>query len=250
MSILNLPGWIVLEVRQNGKDYRITATHDQPPRACYACGTVGALVKWDHRERLYMDVPVHTNRVGIALIQQRYKCRSCQAVRWELLPEMDERHRLTRRLVGYIVGEGLVRTFTGIARETGLNESTVRRMFNDYYQALDEQRVVLAPRWLGIDEIHLTHQARCVLTNLQERRILDVLKNRNKPTVSNYLSRLPGHKTVEVVCIDMWSCTGYPRHPSGIGRHDGIVAESTVPYNPGRAGRIAARRHLAITLLP
>jgi transposase len=59
------------------------------------------------------------------------------------------------------------------------------------------------PNWLGIDEIHII-KPRCVLTNIEERTVLEILPNRNKETVVGYLSHLPNRGRIEYVTMDMW----------------------------------------------
>ena len=48
---------------------------------------------------------------------------------------------------------------------------------------------------MGIDEIHLI-RPRCVISNIQNNTIVDMLVSRNKDTVINYLSNLAGHLLV------------------------------------------------------
>lgn len=57
---------------------------------------------------------------------------------------------------------------------------------------------------MGIDEIHLI-RPRCVISNIQNNTIVDMLINRNKDTVINYLSNLQGRHEVQYVAMDMWA---------------------------------------------
>lgn len=43
------------------------------------------------------------------------------------------------------------------------------------------------PRFLGIDEIHILKKPRCVVANIEENTIIELLVNRNKETVTRYL---------------------------------------------------------------
>lgn len=56
---------------------------------------------------------------------------------------------------------------------------------------------------MGIDEIHLI-KPRCVVSNIQNNTIVDILKDRNKATVTRYLSQLDGLDQVYYVAMDMW----------------------------------------------
>ena len=60
---------------------------------------------------------------------------------------------------------------------------------------VDCRRQFEAPKCMGIDEIHLI-RPRCVISNIQNNTIVDMLVSRNKDTVINYLSNLAGHLLV------------------------------------------------------
>jgi hypothetical protein len=53
---------------------------------------------------------------------------------------MDEKRNMTRRLVDYIQQRSLVRTFTEVADDVGVNEKTVRNVFREYVALLEEDR--------------------------------------------------------------------------------------------------------------
>ncbi|WP_237172684.1 hypothetical protein [Paenibacillus lutimineralis] len=60
-----------------------------------------------------------------------------------------------------------------------MNEKTVRNIFRDYINRLEKTVSFEIPNWLGIDEIHII-KPRCVITNIEERTLVDFLPNRNK----------------------------------------------------------------------
>ena len=60
------------------------------------------------------------------------------------------------------------------------------------------------PKWMGIDEIHLM-RPRCVISNIHNNTIIDMLPNRDKKTVVNYLYNLQGKSEVQYVAMDMWT---------------------------------------------
>ena len=64
---------------------------------------------------------------------------------------------------------------------------------------------VITPEWLGIDEIHLLGNPRCVLTNVKEHTLIDMLKTRTKIVVPQYLLKMPKRERIEVVTMDMWT---------------------------------------------
>lgn len=56
--------------------------------------------------------------------------------------------------------------------------------------------------WLGINEIHLI-QPRCMMTNVEKKTVLDVLPDRTKDIVVDYLAKLPHRDRIRYVTMDM-----------------------------------------------
>jgi transposase len=165
---------------------------------------MGQLERFGKQHPIFVDLPTHGKQVAIRVARQRYRCTACGRTFLEALPDMDEAHAATKRLVGYVQREALRRTFVSVAEDVGLAESTVRRMFGQHVAALEAERQVVTPEWLGIDEIHLAGMARCVLTNVRQRTILDLLRDRNRSTVAAFLAGLPAKERVQLVAMDMW----------------------------------------------
>lgn len=204
MDILNLSKFNAIQVAENEHDFQIRVETTSPPSHCPHCGCVANLYKHDNREQLCMDLPIHGKRVGLLIKRQRYRCRECSQTFWERLDHtIDEKRNCTKRLLSYIEKQSLKRTFVSLSEDVGLNEKTIRNIFRDYINRLEETLRFETPNWLDIDEIHII-KPRCVLTNIEERTLLDVLPNRNKETVVGYLSRLPNKGRIQYVTMDMW----------------------------------------------
>ncbi|MFB5192253.1 ISL3 family transposase [Alicyclobacillus fastidiosus] len=203
--ILNLPNFKILGISESEYDFHIQLEANAPPTVCPHCGCVANLYKHGSREQLCMDLPIHGKRVGLLIHRERYKCRECNQTFWERLDHtVDEKRSCTQRLVAYIEKQSLKRTFVSISEDVGLDEKTIRNIFRDYINRLEETLRFETPSWLGIDEIHII-KPRCVITNIEERTLIDLLPNRNKETVIGYLSRLPNHGRVQYVTMDMWA---------------------------------------------
>lgn len=61
-----------------------------------------------------------------------------------------------------------------------------------------------APKWMGIDEIHIIKRPRAVISNLDNNTAVNLLPNRYKTTIATYLASLKGREDVRYVAIDMW----------------------------------------------
>lgn len=75
---------------------------------------------------------MHGKRVGVYVDTRRYQCQSCNKTFYEPLPDVDEKRKMTKRLVEWIGKQAITRTFTSIADEVGIVEGTVRSIFRDY----------------------------------------------------------------------------------------------------------------------
>lgn len=204
MNLLNWPHWVVDLVEENDHDYRVSAHLLHPPPACVFCGSVGELRPYGVREQRFMDLPIHAKRVGILVGRRRFKCHSCGRTFIEPLADMDETHRMTRRLLDFIRQESLQSTFTDVATRCGLDEKTVRLIFKEHIATLSKAYTFVVPSVLGIDELYLIGKPRCVLTNVETRTIIDLLENRDRKSVQHYLSKLENGHKIEVVVMDMW----------------------------------------------
>lgn len=208
MNILNLPDWNVTEVEDSARDYRVHAIYGPEPSSCIHCGKgtlfAGKLYKHGTREQLLMDLPTHGKRVGILLTRSRYRCQDCGKTFLQPLPDVDERGQMTKRLVAYIEEQSVIKTFTTVADEVGVNEKTVRNLFNAHIDLLDKTVVFYTPTKMGIDEVHLLKKPRLVITNVVDRTIVAVLEKRNKKVVLAYLAAMKDKEAVQVVTMDMW----------------------------------------------
>ncbi|MDQ0255562.1 transposase [Evansella vedderi] len=205
-NMLNLPKLNILDMTESEDDYRfLVETTSPPPSYCPKCGTVPNLYKHGKKNQLFFDLPMHAKRVGILIKRQRYKCRECNETFFEMLPYMDDSRSVTKRLIKWIEQTSLKKPFTNVAEDIGVNEKTVRNIFQEYVARLDQKQDIKAPKWLGIDEVHLLRNYRCVITDVENRTVVDLLRNRNQDTVIRYLSQLSNHSRIKYVAMDMWN---------------------------------------------
>ena len=60
---------------------------------------------------------MHGKRVGIYVDTRRYQCQSCNKTFYEPLPDVDEKRKMTKRLLDWVGRQAITRTFTSIADE-------------------------------------------------------------------------------------------------------------------------------------
>lgn len=202
VNILNLSAFRVTAVEEEAHDYHVRAEIVDPPSRCRECGC-DRISPWGAREAVIKDLPIHGKRVGIYVQVRRFRCAGCGKTFSESIPAVAENRLMTDRLVRWIGEQSMRRTFTSIAEETGVVEGTVRNIFSDFVTELEKTVRFETPKWMGIDEIHLI-KPRCVVSNIANNTIVELLANRNKETVARYLARLPEKDRVQHVAMDMW----------------------------------------------
>jgi transposase len=160
--------------------------------------------KYRKRNQFYFDIPSRGKRVGLQIEVQSYLCKECNKSFIEELPKINATRSMTNRLLRYIEEKSLQRPFTHLAEEIGCAEGTIRKIFKVHVENLAVHNKFETPTVMGIDEIHLAKRARTVITNISERTIIEMFKDRNKTTIIKYLQGLENSHIVLNVAIDMW----------------------------------------------
>lgn len=205
-NILGLVDWNVLNREENEHDMVITAEYTKAIEFCEKCGVdTPRLKKHGTQDQLFIDIPIHGKRAAIKVKRQRYKCIDCGGTFQQRLWDMDDKRNMTTRLLNFIQGRSLERTFAQVASDVGRDERTIRNVFFDHIRNLDSSWMPRTPEWLGIDELFLIRKPRCMLTNVSDNTVVDMLPDRNKPTVKKWLSALMEPERVQVVTMDMWT---------------------------------------------
>jgi len=202
-NVLRLPEYQILNAMEmeDGLHFHIVAPD---PIACEECGAEDEFVRFGKRDVAYRDLPVHGKRVILWVIRRRYSCRACGTTFRPSLPDMVDDHRMTRRLYSHVEKESFNHPYAYVADTTGLNEKTIREIFRKKAEFLAAWHRFETPRCLGIDELYLNRRYRCILTNLEERTLLDLLPGRQQDAVTKRLMSMTERGKVEIVSMDMW----------------------------------------------
>lgn len=203
-NILNLPAYKVLKIEETDHDYHIKAEVANPPQQCPECAAT-SLVGFGRNEVMVRDLPSHGKRVAVYVDARRYRCKECGKTFMDRLPDVVPNTHMTRRLREWICEQALSRTFTSIANDVGVVEGTIRVLFREYIADLEKRIAIETPEWMGIDEIHLLGKPRCVITNIEECTVVDLLEDRNKSMLANYIFRMQRRLNVKCVTMDMWA---------------------------------------------
>ncbi len=220
-DLLNLPNLLTLNAQDRGDYYQVAAEGCVLPTACPICAN--ALYRHGSQPQAYMDTPMHGKRVLIEIDRKRYRCKACGKTLFEPLPAMDSKRLATIRLVQHIERHCLRKTFAELSREVGVDDKTIRHIFDDYVAHLKETVHYETPQVLGIDELKIVGQYRAMLTNIETLGLFDMLPTRNKADLIAYFKKLPDKDNVKILTMDMWSVYRQVAHDQFPGRM--IVAD-------------------------
>lgn len=169
---------------------------------CPSCGST-IVNKHGKISRHARDANYFNKLCELEIISDRYKCSSCGKTFMPIYNAVDESAKITNRLKDKIKKETLKNPFKKLADEYSLSVPTVKRFFSEYVKELEELRIIKTPSVIGIDEAHLNKQMRAVITDIKEKKIIDILPTRSKEAVKDFLSGL-NYDIIKVGTIDMY----------------------------------------------
>ncbi|WTW50315.1 ISL3 family transposase (plasmid) [Streptomyces sp. NBC_00015] len=183
---------------------RVNVSSTSAGAACPDCGSESSRVHSSYPQ-FPMDVPSGGRLVVLQLRVRRFFCPQSSCARQtfaEQLPRLTRRYsRWTERLRSTLAAVGLAlagRAGARMARAFGvpISRSALLRLLG----ALPEPEVP-APRIVGVDE-YATRKGRVygtVLVDVETRRPVDLLPNREASSLAAWLAKRPG---IEIVCRD------------------------------------------------
>lgn len=202
-DFLHLPNLRTVNVQEVDDLYRVETKGSVVPTTCPTCAS--ALYRHGSQRQTYMDTPMHGKQVLIEVDRKRYRCKVCGKTLFEPLPAIDSKRLATRRLVQHIERHCLRKTFAELAREVGVDDKTIRNVFDDYVARLKQTAVFETPEILGIDELKIIGQYRAMITNVEKLALFDMLPTRNKADLIAYFKTMPGKDKVRILTMDLWN---------------------------------------------
>lgn len=182
---------------------KMPAQYQIEPDTCPKCGVVGRLYRHGYKMVDYVDAPSYGQQTLILARVHRYRCRECLATFMQPLPDMDTKHRMTKRCVQWIGEQGVPRTYAELEREIGVTEKTIRTICNAYFAREMAAYSFETPVVLGIDELKLRKRMRAIFMDIGTGRPLDLIPGHHKRDVAMWLSQLPNKERIKAVAIDM-----------------------------------------------
>jgi transposase len=163
----------------------------------------------DHKRRRVRDMSCFERKVYLVFDIRRFRCPKCRKVFTESLDSIATNQRCTSRFEQMVYQECLTQTLQDVARKLDMNWHSVERIF---YRKAHEQfqyGTKQYPQILGVDEISNKKghkQYLLIISDLQRSCVIEVLPDRLKDTLVNWLYTLPiwVRENIKVVSMDLW----------------------------------------------
>ena len=204
--LVGLDGVAVRSVCEVGDQLDLEVELVARASCCAGCGRASLTVK-DRPVVRVRDLPLAGRPTYLLWRKRRYRCEACWRTFTETHPELPARQRVTarfrRRLLERVRGGA---AHAEVAREEQTSRYQVARAFRDGRERLPENDLARRPRRLSLDEAHHRRgrELATVVSDLDHRRVVEVLDGRSRRRVERYLRSLPENtrRAIEVVSID------------------------------------------------
>lgn len=145
--------------------------------------------------------PIANKKVELRLKKRRYRCLDCSHTFFEKLSFLDRYQRHTSMLEQEVLALSSEMSFTHAGKLLGVSPNRMLRMF-------DQRQVPVSkvlPRAIAIDEFKGDadqERFQTIIVDVENRKIIDVLKDRRADTIENYLKQCDT-SNVQIVVMDL-----------------------------------------------
>lgn len=191
--IMPLKGVRLLYMHETDVDISIGLETEKKAVACPFCNAT-AVVGYGKMNWRIRDLPVKKKAVFLEIKRRRLRCRKCLTTFNEPISQISTHHRATTRLVQNIWKMALRQPFTTLSKTFGMDEKTIRNIFNDTFHAAASQFKIPprppAPLALEIRLLTILRHQRVMWINLDQGTLIDMDENTSPEAIHETLQRV------------------------------------------------------------
>ena len=213
-QLLHLDGFQVVHLRQDtpADPVRLTLLPAVPLGVCPHCHRSCATIHRRSESHPVRDLPFGPQAVELVIRTYQFSCPYCQQFFTPSSPLFAPGAHATERFLEQAARLIRFSDLANVAGFFGVPEKTLERWYYDYVERQRQAPPVPAQpiRQIGIDELQRTHgsgQWVAVIVDHTNERVLEVLPNRSKEAVRDYLQQNQAEgllaQVIEVT-TDMW----------------------------------------------
>ncbi len=204
---LGLDDLVVTRIQEKYHQIHLYVESRRTSHRCPACRRRGNSVQ-KYTEAIVRDLPLFDKQVYVHLTKKWFRCQHANCHRSifaERFQSLHPKHHLTKRYAEYLYTHCFQATYQALENEHAVAKSILWRLaFQASRQKLQHKRQAFQTvRYLGIDEFSHKkhHQYHTILTDLEHRQPLWMLKKRKKAGLKRFLRHCP---RLCVCVIDMY----------------------------------------------
>ena len=208
-QLLDIPNYHVISAEIETNKITLDIESVSKTAACPHCGKTSKMLHERH-PRIVRDLPISGKPTYLRFVRRRFFCDDCHRAFSESLGFVDERRDYTRRYQHWIFLQVRENNIITVHRAEGLTYDQIESIFLHEAKCRIPSVPFAAVKRLGIDEIALRKgkgDFALILTNLDTKEIVDVLKARTQEKLRARLERLSPCERAQIqeVAIDMWN---------------------------------------------
>ena len=205
-EILGLEELEVQERRAVGTNVYFHVQSKNEVAICPVCGAYVEDIK-EYKKYTIRDLPAHGKKTYLEITKKRFCCEDCKITFTEPLECITPGEIYTKRYMEFVYSKCKRCTIEDISKEEQLGYKAVQRIFyicakKEISKVDDEGHEVLC-----IDETSLKKRYRefvLVIYSPIDNKIIDILEDRSKERLKNWLLAYKHKDKIKIVSIDMW----------------------------------------------
>lgn len=207
-KLINLEGIKFIDIDIQEDNVHILVSTLQDLQLCpTCCKPTSKLV--DVTPKIYRDLDLIGRACYIEVDQKRFECRDCFCTFTESLSFAAPYRHFTNRFEDEIYECCRETTATYAATKYGISDKTATEIYHTIAKRKQELKPLLPTEVIGIDEIamHKGHKDFVVvISDLTNKRVIDVLSDRKKEALEAYLDCWSNEfkDKINSVAIDLW----------------------------------------------
>lgn len=208
-KLINLEGVKFKDINIQKDTIRVLVAAVHDVQLCPTCCRLTSKLV-DIKPKVYRDLDLAGRTCYIEIDLRRFECRDCFCTFTEPLSFTAPHRRYTSRFEHQIYECCQEATATYAASKFGISDKTAMEIYQNIAKQKQEQLQHLLPtQVIGIDEIamHKGHKDFVVvITDLTNKRVIDVLQDRKKAALKAYMAGWSEEfkKGIKFVAIDLW----------------------------------------------
>ncbi|MBA2727510.1 MAG: ISL3 family transposase [Parachlamydiaceae bacterium] len=207
-KLINLESVKFKDVDIQQDEIRFLVTSEQGVGLCPKCCCLTSTLV-DVKPKVYRDLDLSGRMCLIEIDLKRFECKGCHTTFSEPLSFAASHRRYTRRFEQQVYECCQETNASYTASKFGINDKTATEIYLNIARQKLEQQPYLSTRVIGIDEIamHKGHKDFVVvITDLTNKKVIDVLKGRKKAALDTYIAGWSNDfkAGIQYVAIDLW----------------------------------------------